>query len=660
MSNFKLIPLEERIVLDAAAAATVSTAVIYVDAHAHGANTGTSWSDAYTNLQSALNQAASTPGAEQIWVARGNYAPTAIEPLSGKPSFVIPTLTSIYGGFTGNETSLNQRSPNNALTVLNGDVLGNDSSNPASKLDNAAHVVVIGSAAGTNASVLLDDLTVTNGYASGNGASASTTNGRGGGILSRNNLSLSLNNVTLSNNQALISSTVAPSIQTGQGLGGGLLMSGSGTLTITDSLFKDNIATRRGGAFFSLSSFLTTYVTTTVDNTTFDSNHTTLELGTLAANPAFAGQGGAVMTQGGLNTFTNDVFMHNFTQEVGGALLLNNFSSTIFSGANLVSNCTFIDNSAQIYEGGALFIADHSQSNATLTVKDSIFQGNYASSGSAITIDSVPGMLIHNQFLNNTQKYMGAVMVQNVHQMYDPPSFSSPAQTTISDSYFKGNVSLGGPITASEMLEWTINASLPPPNLYDAGGGAIGVTWNGILQVNSSRFLNNQAPNGGAIAVASSNWWNTTDSFLYGDSPTFTRQYVGGGTLSVAGSTFVNNLATSGNGGAIASKQWTSPADPNYPSQSFTDTAPVTVSVSTSSFQSNNAAAHGGALSLQNTTADLHGNAFLGNKSSPGGGLALYSEDSTINGLLSSFDIINSLKTQNAFNPLKDDTIVIE
>jgi PKD repeat protein len=55
--------------------------VIYVNEHASGANNGTSWRDAFTELQAALG--ASYPGAE-IWVAKGIYEPVPEGPLPAR------------------------------------------------------------------------------------------------------------------------------------------------------------------------------------------------------------------------------------------------------------------------------------------------------------------------------------------------------------------------------------------------------------------------------------------------------------------------------------------------------------------------------------------------------------------------------------------------
>ena len=46
---------------------------LYVRASATGGNTGTSWTDAFTNLQVAIQ---STQAGDEVWVAVGTYLPT--------------------------------------------------------------------------------------------------------------------------------------------------------------------------------------------------------------------------------------------------------------------------------------------------------------------------------------------------------------------------------------------------------------------------------------------------------------------------------------------------------------------------------------------------------------------------------------------------------
>lgn len=89
--------------------------IIYVDWRAIGTNIGTSWANAYTDLQSALARAA-IGCSSQIWVAHGTYDPGRL----ADTSFVIPAGVSVYGGFAGYETIRDQRNPKKYQTILTG------------------------------------------------------------------------------------------------------------------------------------------------------------------------------------------------------------------------------------------------------------------------------------------------------------------------------------------------------------------------------------------------------------------------------------------------------------------------------------------------------------------------------------------------------------
>ena len=80
----------------------VNAGVIFVNADAIGNNDGTSWENAFTDLQDAL---AASEGGAQIWVAAAMYTPDG--PAGNrKATFQLISGVGLYGGFAGGETEL--------------------------------------------------------------------------------------------------------------------------------------------------------------------------------------------------------------------------------------------------------------------------------------------------------------------------------------------------------------------------------------------------------------------------------------------------------------------------------------------------------------------------------------------------------------------------
>lgn len=137
------------------------SAVWYVDIdRSGGAKTGTNWVNAFTNPQAALAVAVS--GADEIWVAEGIYKPGTLR----TSTFQLEASVPLYGGFVGNETSLTQRDFRTHLSILSGDVLGNDRSDDLgvtnahpNRIDNVYHVVT-----GENTATI-DGFIIVGGYA---------------------------------------------------------------------------------------------------------------------------------------------------------------------------------------------------------------------------------------------------------------------------------------------------------------------------------------------------------------------------------------------------------------------------------------------------------------------------------------------------------------
>ena len=90
---------------------------LYVRASATGNNSGQSWTNAFTDLQSALQIAQK---GDSVWVAEGLYRPT--NTIDRAVSFEPRSGVVVIGGFVGTETSLIQRDWAAHPTVLSGDI----------------------------------------------------------------------------------------------------------------------------------------------------------------------------------------------------------------------------------------------------------------------------------------------------------------------------------------------------------------------------------------------------------------------------------------------------------------------------------------------------------------------------------------------------------
>lgn len=139
--------------------------IVYVDDDATGANDGSSWDNAFNDLQDALADAI---WGDRIHVAQGTYTPAAAD---GDPesTFQLANGIMIKGGFAGaGAYEPDSRDPQVYPTILSGDLARNDSviSDPAdlpddsSRDENASHVVT---GSGTNHTAVLDGFTITGG-----------------------------------------------------------------------------------------------------------------------------------------------------------------------------------------------------------------------------------------------------------------------------------------------------------------------------------------------------------------------------------------------------------------------------------------------------------------------------------------------------------------
>jgi predicted outer membrane repeat protein len=332
--------------------------IVYVDkAAAGGLNDGSSWQNAYTNLAYALSYGYYNA---EIWVAAGTYRPgfpDEYDPFNRNLAFSISNRV-LYGGFAGNETSLQQRDLTKNQTILDGDLKGDDIG-LQNNADNSYHVVTTYSS-----STVLDGFTIRGGNANDG---ASVPNSQGGGI-SANYSSPVLRNVLLTENEAIF--------------GGALAISDSGgyvDLHADDQqpapasaapppvsgnvVFRGNHAVEQGGAVWNEGADLT------LNRAAFINND--------------APYGAGIYNTGSL-TLTNSVFRENTADYTGGAIDHR-------SNWRVVSilNSTFAGNSAN--EGGAIAFGDSqgpTQTIGSIQIGNSIFWGNSSGQGNAIVIRS--------------------------------------------------------------------------------------------------------------------------------------------------------------------------------------------------------------------------------------------------------------------------------
>ena len=212
---------------------------IYVDSGALGANSGSSWSDAFTDLQDALSLAYS---GDEIWVAKGTYKTDAGK--DRRISFVLVDGVGLYGGFAGTETARDQRNWKTNTTTLSGDIGTEDDDS-----DNSYHVVKCGDVTGMT---VLDGFTI---Y--GGNADKIDPDNRGGGMYTTAKDNLEVNNCNFSDNYSLNE-------------GGGLFNSGSPT--VMNCTFSGNYASS-GGWMYNDDSISTVTNCTFIQNRRFEHGH---------------------------------------------------------------------------------------------------------------------------------------------------------------------------------------------------------------------------------------------------------------------------------------------------------------------------------------------------------------------------------------------------
>ncbi len=401
-----------------------------------------SWDDA-CDLQFALTSAIS---GTEIWVAHGVYTPG----MDIESTFQLKIDVALYGGFAMTETLRDQRNWQLNLTVLSGDIDGNDTTDPNGVVtdtnnihgNNAFHVL---DGSGTNATAILDGFTATAGNAIG---TIGYYDALGGGMIITPSGSPTVQNISFIGNHAngygggfynegnLVLSHVVFINNTCNNGGGGILTYGSPVLTDVD--FIGNQAVIGGGLNIQGS-----YNTVTINQARFIGNRA-------FSNTYYTYGGGMYENQGegsSLN-LTNAIFSGNISTWYGGGMVIS-------VGDVQMTNVLFYGNWAGDSGGGmSIYQTAPEMTNVT-------FSGNWSNYGGGIYIDALNGFplnLANSIFWGNSGPY---------GSQFDKQIWIHAGLVNASYSDIQGGYTGEGNINVDPQFTFPITATVAPTTTGD-------------------------------------------------------------------------------------------------------------------------------------------------------------------------------------------------
>lgn len=360
----------------------ISATIIYVKSNAVGENNGSSWQDAYLDLQNAL---ATANIGDRIWVAQGIYTPSRPNN-TGDPrdvTFKLIDGVKIYGGFAGIigseelSSGLFQdqpvRNPNSYETILSGNIGISDSNT-----DNSYHVVTSDDTI-TNFNTLLDGFTITEGNANGG------NNKDFGGGLYNSGGKLRLENLILKYNVATQ-------------CGGGIYNLNSTDLVLKAVKLTNNVATRTGGGMCN------------------DNSSPQLNFITVISNSA--SDGGGIYNYNSKLVINGGYIKENQASNNGGGFYNQNTELKVTD--NLINKVTIQSNQASL-DGGGIY-----NNNSQLTIGYFSFEGNSATSNGGGLYDDATSYssMHHTLFTGNKADNGGGWYSKNSNSILKQMTFS--------------------------------------------------------------------------------------------------------------------------------------------------------------------------------------------------------------------------------------------
>lgn len=591
---------------------------VYVNQSATGLNNGSSWQDAYTDLQNAL-QLADGVNPMEVWVASGSYFPSSF---NNQASFELKNNVSLIGGFAGIESFISERVDIHGVnqTNLDGDIYQDPFS------DNSERIVKF-DLFGVEAPITIDGFTIKNGDAEfangiGSGAGISIDN------FGTRNVTDTIRNCRIIDNKAIA--------------GAGLYVEKS-SIYVVNSFFEGNFSFTEGGAFHG-SEVIGTFINCAFTGNTSEFSDQNFQ----------SGEGGAVFGRSSQLSFFNssfsdnaakveggaafdelgDISFHNCTIEdntapLGGALYTSG-SLIIMTNSRLMRNSSgrrggsmyslasqaFIDStifgSNQSSEGGGIYFLGgfHTISNSDFSGNTTSASGGIASRGGAIYSNGGAPNMINCEFDGNSSTEGGAIFNDrfSTPELYNCEftannaskgggMFNAPqSQPLLFDCEFKTNLGFekGGAIY-NERSEFEATSCVFEENSSISEGGAL-INIESKIKFSYCTFLKNTSFNiGGALHNTDSRTQISNSSFIENSATNGGGIFNEGDTLWTDNNTFSENIASSGVGGAFI----------------IYNTEDAQISAST--IYKNVASANGGGIYTRNSSLGLNNNAIGGN-----------------------------------------------
>ncbi len=339
----------------------------YVRPGGTGDKDGSSWENAFAELQEAINAAyaeATIAVPKYVLILGGaTYYPASGGSGGREKHFSLRDNVTVIGGFRGDEIDM---IPLGEATVLSGDI-----GVKGDKSDNAYHVFYHPDVTNLDATAVLKHVTITDGNADG-----SYPHNSGAGMFNSSSSSPTVENCTFGGNSA--------------SSGGGMYNNISSSPTVENCTFSGNSVSSGGGGMYNNNSS-----SPTVENCIFDGNsaHAGGGMYNSSSNPTVETCTFSSNSGDGMNNYNSSptvdncifssnssggMFNHSSSPTVDNCIFSNNSGGGMynFSSSPAVENCTFNDNSTSGQGGGM-----HNKNNSSPTVENCTFSGNSANSG---------------------------------------------------------------------------------------------------------------------------------------------------------------------------------------------------------------------------------------------------------------------------------------